>query len=121
MKRTDAGKRKVGTRENQCGRGVKEEVQRAEGRERTSKSQFWCKQAAKPWQYDSGQGLCRHWALPLSQRVSSCGSFPQRHIPVLVPFMRKLHKQEELDDYEEEASDGSHIAPGCKRRPFEQR
>lgn len=35
--------------------------------------------------------------------------------------MRKLHKQEELDDYEEEASDGSHIAPGCKRRPFERR
>ena len=41
-------------RENQRETGLKEEVQRAEGRERTSKDQFWCKQAANPWQYDSG-------------------------------------------------------------------
>ena len=57
VKRTDVGKRKVEMRENQYGRGVKQEVQKAEGRERTRKNQFWCKQAAKPWQSHSREGL----------------------------------------------------------------
>lgn len=55
------------------------------------------------------------------QRVSSRGNLPHMHIPVLVPFMCKLHEQHELDAYKDEASDGSHIAPGCKRRPSKKR
>ena len=47
VKRTDVGKRKVGIRENPWERS-KARGQKAEGRERTCKNQFWCKQAAKP-------------------------------------------------------------------------
>lgn len=38
-----------------------------------------------------------------------------RHVPVLVPLVCELHDEQELDEDKDEGSDGSHVAPGCKR------
>lgn len=78
-------------------------------------------QAADPSTIQSCSVNTVLWAVSLSSRGAHLEASPKMHIPVLVPFMCELNEQDELDAYEDEASDGSHIAPGCKRRPSSQR